>query len=61
MSKIAKEIHEDGVEEGRVEGRVEALRETARKALIKGMSAKDISELTGLSLREVELIRKQLQ
>ena len=64
VSRIAKEIHKDGVQEGRlegrVEGRVEALRETARKALIKGMSAKDISELTGLSLSEVDAIKREL-
>jgi len=60
MSKIAKEIHKDGVEEGRVEGRVEALRETARKALIKGMSTKDVSELAGLSLKEIEAIQREL-
>ena len=40
-------------EEGRAEGRAEAVKDTARKMLAKGISAADISDVTGLSEQEI--------
>ena len=39
----------EGRAEGRSEGRAESLADVARRMLSKGMSVKDISELTGLA------------
>jgi predicted transposase/invertase (TIGR01784 family) len=41
-------------DEGKLEGKLEGKSEVARKMKLKGISSKDISELTGLSEREVE-------
>jgi predicted transposase/invertase (TIGR01784 family) len=43
-----------GRQEGRQEGRETTQREIALKMLAKGMSAEDITSLTGLSMSEVE-------
>lgn len=53
VSKIAQELRE----EGRMEGRME----TARAMLAKGMDVALVSEVTGLSVEEVERLRKELQ
>jgi predicted transposase/invertase (TIGR01784 family) len=43
-----------GIEKGRAEGKLE----TAQKLLLKKMSAKDIAEVTGLSLAEIKKLAK---
>lgn len=49
---------DEGITEGRIEGRIEGMKEgkleVARQALKKGLPIKDISELTGLSEKEIE-------
>ena len=45
-----------GREEGREEGRAEGILEIARKMKAKGMSAKEIAEMTGISAGEIEHI-----
>ena len=37
----------------REEGRAEAVKDTARKMLAKGISAADVSDVTGLSEKEI--------
>jgi predicted transposase/invertase (TIGR01784 family) len=44
----------EGVAKGRAEGRVEERKENARKMKVKGFSAEDIAEITGLSVEEIE-------
>ncbi len=43
----------EGRAEGHAEGRAEALAETARRMLASGISAVQISELTGLSIEDI--------
>ena len=45
---------EEGRAEGREEGRAEERMEMARKMKAKGYSAEDLSEITGISLEEIE-------
>ena len=48
---------QDGLEEGKAEGLAEAyIRtiETVRKLLARGMAAKEIADITGLPLEEIE-------
>lgn len=44
---------DEGKVEGRIEGRIEGMVDVARQALRKGISVKEIAELTGLSEEEV--------
>ncbi len=49
------DVRNEGREEGRAEGREEAHRETAQRMIASGkLSKEDISDMTGLSLAEVE-------
>ena len=45
-----------GERKGREEGRAEGILEIARKMKAKGMSAKEIAEMTGISAGEIEHI-----
>ena len=47
---------EEGKEEGKIEGKIEREIEIASKALKKGLSIKDISELTGLTDDQIRRI-----
>ena len=57
MSKVLRALEEEAKDEGRVEGRVEgsleAMRVAAKKLLLKGMSIKEIVEITGLPIEEI--------
>ena len=46
----------EGLEEGREEGRAETRLEMARKMKAKGYSPEDLTEITGLSLEEIEAL-----
>ena len=46
----------EGKKEGLQEGRLEEKRETARKLKNKGFPIQDISDITGLSIQEIELL-----
>ena len=48
-----------GLREGRLEGEREAKFETAKKMLEKNISAEIIAECTGLSLEEVNSLKKE--
>ena len=48
-----EEGHAEGLAEGHVKGIAENKKETAKKMLEKGISIQDISEITGLSLSEI--------
>ena len=45
--------HAEGLAEGHAKGIAENKKETAKKMLEKGISIQDISEITGLSLSEI--------
>ena len=47
-------------EEGIKEGKNEANMETARKLLKKGMEIKDIIDITGITEKQIEILRKSL-
>lgn len=47
-------------EEGIKEGKKEANMETARKLLKKGMEIKDIIDITGITEKQIEILRKSL-
>ncbi|WP_304458589.1 hypothetical protein [Alicyclobacillus sendaiensis] len=56
MSKLAKELYEEGRMEGRMEGHMEII----LNMLLKGMKMEDIAEMTGLPKQDIEeLARKQ--
>ena len=55
-----EEAREEGLAEGREEGKKENAVETARKLLKCNVSAGIISECTGLSLEELDGLKKQL-
>jgi predicted transposase/invertase (TIGR01784 family) len=48
-----------GLEKGKAEGKAEEKIETALKALEMGMPLEDVSKLTGLSLQQIEELRKK--
>ena len=50
----------DGLEQGRAEGRAEGKAETARNLLQMGLEVSQISEATGLSPDEIEVLRGRL-
>ena len=66
-NKGYEEGKEEGIEEGRIEGRAERIEEgskqktyeIAKKMLKKGNSIKDICDITGLSIEEIEKLRKE--
>ena len=55
-----EEAREEGLAEGREEGKKENAIETARKLLKCNVSAGIISECTGLSLEELDGLKKQI-
>ena len=52
-----REAIKQSKKEGREEGRVEEKQEVSKKLLIKGMDAKSISEITGMSEDEIKNLR----
>lgn len=58
-----KNVIDTSYDEGRVEGRAEGVQagkvEIARKALLQGLSVVQISELTGLSVADIERLQKE--
>ena len=55
--------YEEGIEEGRIEGieegSLQKAYEIAKKMLKKGNSIEDICDITGLSIEEIEKLRKE--
>ncbi|HRX16827.1 MAG TPA: transposase, partial [Spirochaetota bacterium] len=48
----------EGKLEGRLEGRLEGKLETAQKMLLKGFSVQEITEITGISEKEIASLKK---
>lgn len=57
---VAEELRQEGRQEGEQKGIKEGLKITARKAIIKGYSVEDIIDLTGLTEKEIEEVRKEM-
>ncbi len=55
---ILHQTHEKGRAEGRAEGELDKAMAIARKLLSNGMNVNEISEITGLSIFEIEQIKK---
>ena len=66
-NKGYEEGKEEGIEEGRIEGRAEGIEEgskqkayeIAKKLLYLNIALEDISKATGLSIEEIEKLRKE--
>ncbi|NFO05573.1 hypothetical protein FDB23_16160 [Clostridium botulinum] len=61
MTELGKSLIEEGIEKGKSEGKQENAIETAKRAIKKGMSNDVISELTELSIAEIEEIRMAME
>jgi predicted transposase/invertase (TIGR01784 family) len=61
MTTIAQEFIQEGIEKGLEQGRLEAKREIERIArrLLKQHDAVTVSEITGLSLEEVQALQEE--
>jgi hypothetical protein len=60
MTELLRELQEEFLEKGRQEGLHEGKREVAERMFRKGASVSDVVELTGLSEKEAEEIRKKV-
>ena len=58
IDELKAENRREGKREGRREGRHEGKREAARKMLEKGYPVEEIAEITGLSVREIQGLKK---
>ena len=56
--KAVEEGREKGIKEGKKEGMREGIKQTAVNMLRKGIDIKVIAEVTGLSLKELEMLKK---
>ena len=63
-TKVYQEAREEGLEEGREQGREQGRTETqeeiAQRLLKRKVTVKEIVNLTGLSAKQVERLRKQI-
>ncbi|WP_026889755.1 hypothetical protein [Clostridium beijerinckii] len=53
MTELGKSLFEEGFKDGKLENEIE----TAKRAINEDMSDELISELVGLSIREIKIIR----
>lgn len=60
MTELGKSLIEEGIEKGKSEGKQENTIEIAKRAIKKGMSNEVISELTELSIEDIDIIRKAI-
>lgn len=58
MAKPFEELYKKFEEKGRKEGKKEEKMAIAKKLLIKGIEPKAISEITGLSVKEIDELSK---
>ena len=56
--RLIQEGLQQGIEKGKFEGRIEGKLEAAQKMLEEGFDVKIISRITGLSIKEIEKLRK---
>ena len=61
MCEEMEKIYSEGRTEGRLEGRESGLRETAVNMLADGLPVEKVSAYSGLPVREVEAIQKQIE
>jgi len=54
ISVAVTKAMQEGMLQGKLEGRLEVKRETAQRMKAKGYPSEDISEITGLSVTEIE-------
>lgn len=59
-SELVMTIAEQLRQEGREEGRQEEITKVVKNAIIKGMEVEDIVELTGLTKKEIDKVRKSM-
>lgn len=57
---VADRLKQEGRQEGRQEGVQEHIRKIVKNAYIKGMDIQDIMDLTGLTEKEIDKVRKEL-
>lgn len=53
--------HKEGKQEGLVEGETKKALKVAEKAILEGLYNQIISRITGLSMEEIEKIRKEIK
>ena len=58
--KIAAMTERSALKDAKKEGKIEGKIEIALKALKKGMSVEDVSEITDLSIQQIEELKKQI-
>ena len=52
-----KAIYQAGLNNGKEEGRVETMKEVAKKLLKQNMKIENVSEITGLTIEEIEKLK----
>ena len=60
MDEAAEKRYEEGKQEGKLEGKLEEKRATAKMMLLRGIPLEEIADLTDLSLKEIQQIKRQL-
>jgi predicted transposase/invertase (TIGR01784 family) len=60
MTNVVREIEDEALQKGRKEGRKEEKQEVAEKMFRKGSTVSDVVDITGLSEKEAEEIRRKL-
>ncbi|OCB00094.1 hypothetical protein [Clostridium beijerinckii] len=61
MTELGRSLIKEGKLEGKLEGKQENSIEIAKRAIKKGMSDELISELTELSIEQIQIIRKTIE
>lgn len=59
-SELVMTIAEQLRQEGRQEGRQEEITKVVKNAIVKGMEVEDIVELTGLTKKDIDKVRKEM-
>ncbi len=61
MTELSTMLIEDGYKQGFEQGELKKSIEVSKRAINQGMNAELISELVGLSIREIKIIRIAIQ
>ena len=61
QTRVYQEALEEGKAEGEAKGKAEATRKFALKLLRTGMNLQQISEVTELSLAQIQALQKEIQ
>ena len=57
MEYRRKKAEQEGLEQGLEQGLAQGLIKTAKKMLMRNMSLEDISDITGLSMQEIQKLK----